>query len=419
MMLKRKRRQDAIKKYREKKKINLENHKKTVNYICVTETNLDQNFSLASSLSTSISSLSFINKTKTSSSSSSSSSTDHSLLNITSSSCDTNESDEEDSYDDNLEVSTEKLYADSTINYESFMESLSSLMFRHNLNDETVKDLLSLTKSILPHPNICPRSANKIYDSILKERNNYINRYFFCKNCQLSIETEICKSCKTESISYIILDVIYQIQSILSRSKIIEKLFQVKNNKTTSTLNSCLDGSIYQDYLKNNKYDLTVSLCLNTDGAPMITSKSLSLWPFIAKIIELPDSISESFENLIFIGLWLDNEKPNYEVFMTKCVDAILSAINSPNLKSLGNYLILNIINRVLNLVFKGNLSLNIRCHNFVADLPARAAFLNVKQFNGYYGCLNCFHPGEYSDIYNKVIFKPHDDVSVLVILNS
>ena len=124
---------------------------------------------------------------------------------------------------------------------------------RHNLNDETVKDLLSLTKSILPHPNICPRSVNKIYDSILKERNNYINRDFFCKNCQLSIETEICKSCKTESISDIILDVIYQIQSILSRSKIIEKLFQVKNNKTTSTLNSCLDGSIYQDYLKNNK----------------------------------------------------------------------------------------------------------------------------------------------------------------------
>ena len=51
-----------------------------------------------------------------------------------------------------------------------------------------------------------------------------------------------------------------------------------------------------------------MSLCLNTDGAPMITSKSLCLWPFIAKIIELPDSISESFENLIFIGLWLDNE---------------------------------------------------------------------------------------------------------------
>ena len=51
-----------------------------------------------------------------------------------------------------------------------------------------------------------------------------------------------------------------------------------------------------------------MSLCLNTDGAPMITAKSLSFWPFIAKIIELPDSISESFENLILIGLWLDNE---------------------------------------------------------------------------------------------------------------
>ena len=60
--------------------------------------------------------------------------------------------------------------------------------------------------------------------------------------------------------------------------------------------------------------------------------------------------------------------------------------------------------------------TLNIRTHSFIADLPARAAFLNIKQFNGYYGCLNCFHPGEYSDTFNKVIFKPHENVSLFFI---
>ena len=46
-----------------------------------------------------------------------------------------------------------------------------------------------------------------------------------------------------------------------------------------------------------------------------------------------------------------------------------------------------------------------------MADLPARASFLNIKQFNGYYGCLNCFHPGEYNETHGKVIFKPHENV--------
>ena len=68
----------------------------------------------------------------------------------------------------------------------------------------------------------------------------------------------------------------------------------------------------------------------------MISSKGFSLWPVIAKIVELPDNISESFQNLIFIGLWLDNEKPNYDAFISKCVEAVLDAINSPSLKILG-----------------------------------------------------------------------------------
>jgi hypothetical protein len=67
----------------------------------------------------------------------------------------------------------------------------------------------------------------------------------------------------------------------------------------------------------------------------VVVSKGLSLWPVIAKIIEL-DNISESFENLIFVGLLLDNAKPSYEIYMSKCVEAILEAINSPLLTNLG-----------------------------------------------------------------------------------
>ena len=37
-----------------------------------------------------------------------------------------------------------------------------------------------------------------------------------------------------------------------------------------------------------------------------------------------------------------------------------------------------------------------IRCHAAIFDLPAKAAQLNVKQYNGYFGCLMCYHPGQY-----------------------
>ena len=32
-----------------------------------------------------------------------------------------------------------------------------------------------------------------------------------------------------------------------------------------------------------------------------------------------------------------------------------------------------------------------------IADLPAKAAMLNIKQFNGEFGCITCLHPGESS----------------------
>jgi hypothetical protein len=41
---------------------------------------------------------------------------------------------------------------------------------------------------------------------------------------------------------------------------------------------------------------------------------------------------------LIFVGLWLDAVKPNPEIFISKCVETILKAINEPSLKKLGKF---------------------------------------------------------------------------------
>ncbi len=173
----------------------------------------------------------------------------------------------------------------------------------------------------------------------MKDREQYINRIYFCKTCQTCKTGKECNICRSENIYFVILDVAYQIYSIFHRHSIREKILVNKNRKKfKETFSSCLDGSIYQDYLKKEQHDVTISLCLNTDGAPVVASKGLSLWPVIAKIVELPDIIGESLENLVFIGLWLDNMKPNCEVFMDKCVEAIVKAIDAPCLKKIGKF---------------------------------------------------------------------------------
>jgi hypothetical protein len=61
------------------------------------------------------------------------------------------------------------------------------------------------------------------------------------------------------------------------------------------------------------------------------------MWPVISKIIEFPDVIGSRFENLIFIGLVKNAEKPEYELFMSKCIEAILEAMNDLQMKKVSS----------------------------------------------------------------------------------
>lgn len=42
-----------------------------------------------------------------------------------------------------------------------------------------------------------------------------------------------------------------------------------------------------------------------------------------------------------------------------------------------------------------------------IADLPAKAAALNIKQFNGDFGCIKCLHPGVWNRAFHKMTYPP------------
>ncbi|RNA13939.1 hypothetical protein BpHYR1_052366 [Brachionus plicatilis] len=153
---------------------------------------------------------------------------------------------------------------------------------------------------------------------------------------------------------------------------------------------TCLDcNSFLNQFVQNKEENLLISLALNGDGAPMTSSKSYKIWPIIGTVLELDPSSREKFENLIFLGLWINDAQPNYKIFYSKCLEKL-------------DFL----MKRVL--VFD-NKKFKIRIQSLIFDLPAKASALNIKQFNGEYGCIACYHKGLYSHMLKTRIYPPQD----------
>ena len=121
------------------------------------------------------------------------------------------------------------LYQNSTNKYDDYIESFYELVLKHKLSDEGANDFLSLTKSILPSPNNVPKSIKKIHDDILEDRNQYVHSFYYCKSCKQIMQDKLCNICKGDCIYFLVLDVIYQIKSIINRENIKNKLLQTQN----------------------------------------------------------------------------------------------------------------------------------------------------------------------------------------------
>ena len=58
---------------------------------------------------------------------------------------------------------------------------------------------------------------------------------------------------------------------------------------------------------------------------------------------------------------------------------------------------------------------ITIRVQAGLFDLPAKAAFLKCKQWNGQFGCIQCYHPGEHSFAFKKRIYPPKPEVNFII----
>ena len=142
------------------------------------------------------------------------------------------------------------------------------------------------------------------------------------------------------------------------------------------------DGSVLQRLSGPGQFFSTktnLALSLNTDGVPLHKSSSWSLWPVFLTILNLPASIRMKAENVILAGLWYGPSKPPMTLLL------------EPVLKSLQYLSTSGVVVRTPT----GLRTIRAMLVMGVFDLPAKAAVLCAKQFNGEHGCSVCVHPGE------------------------
>ncbi|XP_064482783.1 uncharacterized protein LOC135395609 [Ornithodoros turicata] len=176
---------------------------------------------------------------------------------------------------------------------------------------------------------------------------------------------------------FIMFDLRAQLQLLVKKYQrlLLENLERI-HAATSAVYTDLTSGALYKrvrQELGCKANDLTITF--STDGSPVFKSTTSSLWPIHMILNELPTI--PRWQNVTLAGLWFSRKHPNMFLFLKAFANAFneigtLSWVNSAGEK---------IASRV-----------HVVCA--VVDSPARAALLNMKQFNGFQGCPWCYHPG-------------------------
>ncbi len=103
------------------------------------------------------------------------------------------------------------------------------------------------------------------------------------------------------------------------------------------------------------------------------------LWPVFLTILNLPASIRMKAENVLLCGLWYGPTKPP----ISGLLDPVLN--NIQRLTTVGMSM----------MTPAGLRTVRAKLVMGIFDLPAKAAVLCARQFNGLHGCAVCIHPGQ------------------------
>lgn len=314
----------------------------------------------------------------------------------------------------------EEMYAGASMTIAEFLLCLAALKTHLHLTDVMIGQILKFIAIVLPKPNKCPTSIYKFKQFFSDNERENIIKHFYCLNCNylepnsecdinhdVSIEDEetlndlnSCDCNVNEKSNYFIeVSLISQLKSFFARSGFYNQL------KSTITLSDdenlffdIYSGSIYKSliHVKNLSSNIRISLMWYTDGIQIFKSSKRSIWVLSLIILELPYEERYKLKNMLLVGLWFGEKKPQPNLFLEPFTKSF---------KSLYEGIEIYIKDLDKNVILTGLLTAG------TCDLPAKSLILSMNQYNGRFGCQVCMHEGE--TMYHKRVY-PYKDCIIL-----
>lgn len=286
--------------------------------------------------------------------------------------------DEEYLRDDNL-----PLYDGSPITLRESAVAVLSFVLAHSLSGVCVNDLLSLIALHCGPNNRCLKSLYLFRSYFDMQGQKDSKRHHYCSGCEVPLENKdsVCALCRgRHEVSYFLeFSIANQLKGMFKRPEFYEAL-RFKSNrvkKFENGIEDMFDGKVYKDcqFLLNPN---NISFNMFFDGVAVYKNSKFQLWPVYLSINELKYKDRTKKENIVIAGLWFGKSKPNSCLFL----DPICQSLQA-------------LENEGLNITLPGQV-INVKCRALAAvgDLPAKAAFVRLIQYNGGYSCFNCLSSG-------------------------
>ncbi len=255
---------------------------------------------------------------------------------------------------------------------------------KHNLSWSALEDLLELIKAVKADITLpCSKYIFKKWFMNKKPELHIICRYcdFYlgkekhlsevvqCENCEKEVNT------KKDAKFFIYQPLREQLEN-LAKTHASSLIFHQSSQE--SVIDDVRSGILYKKFVAAHPGEKFLTLTVNTDGAKKHKSKkSGSIWALQVVVNELPPNLRFEWENMVLAGLWFGSE-PDVSTYFKPMIEEIKSFERDP-------------LNIQIN---DETVELKVMPLVFPVDSPARSMLQEVKQFNGYFGCSFCLHPG-------------------------
>lgn len=177
-------------------------------------------------------------------------------------------------------------------------------------------DFLAFIKEILPKQNNCPLGSNRAFKKRFNIEDDDAKAFFLCRDCDKLFEEDVllnnlstlssCNFCSgSNTDAFVVFKLEKQLEYLLENRKLSDQIvnFNTKLHSKDASNNLSI-GKIHANIQMVDEINY-ISLMLNTDGAPITSLNSYSMWPVLATIAELEPGARESFSNMFCLGTFI------------------------------------------------------------------------------------------------------------------